>query len=557
MLATLSVKNYAIIDNITIDFKSGMTVLTGETGAGKSLIIDAISLLLGERASSEMVRYGEDKAVIEGVFYYQNEFIDHLLGEYGIEKLDDDMLIIKREILSTGKSVSRINGNIVTLNQILEISNRLADIHTQLDTKKLFDNKNYLSFIDDFESINLIQEYKTSNRVYRGAFKEYNDLIVSKNKDIEQTEYLKFQIQELEKANLRVDEEEEIEQEVKFLNNFEIIHNYMTESVEILNENNIVNNLYSVKGALEKLAKIDQKYTNYVKIVEDSYYQLDDLSTTVSYDLNTLEFDSNRLDELNGRLAFLSELKRKHRKSIVDLISYLEELKTKVNIIDNYDEIIKDKYDEVIKLYHIVKNQATELSNHRRNLAKILETKVKENLIDLQLPKTWFEIRFNQVLLNNPLQSNYFLNDGIDTVNFYISLNVGEPLKELSKTASGGEMSRIMLALKTILSKNYGLSTMIFDEIDSGVSGNVAYSIANKLHHISDTTQVLCITHLPQVAAVSDQHIKISKISVDGRTITQVAELDYEAKVYEIASMISNDAISESSLTLAKELMQK
>lgn len=556
MLATLSVKNYAIIDNITIDFKTGMTVLTGETGAGKSLIIDAISLLLGERASSEMVRYGEDKATIEGVFYYQSQAIEALLEEFGIEP-NDSTLIIKREIQASGKSVSRINGSIVTLNQVLEIASRLADIHTQLDTKKLFDHKNYLSFIDDYQSIALMEQYKVSLRAYRSMLREYHDLVNSKNKDIEQAEYIKFQIQELEKAELKETEEEELLQEIKFLNNFEAIHQHMHESVELLSEQNTVNQLYLAKVALEKLSKIDSKYETYARIVEDSYYQIDDLVTTLSYDLNSLEFDPARLDDLNGRLAFLSDLKRKHKKSIVELLSYVEELKAKVHVIDHYDEVIEDKKTEVLRLYQETKGIAVELSNHRKKLAKELEARIKENLIDLQLPKTQFEIRFAQVSFQNPMDSSIFLSNGIDAINFYISLNIGEPLKELSKTASGGEMSRIMLALKTILSKNYGLSTMIFDEIDSGVSGNVAYSIANKLYEISNTTQVLCITHLPQVAAVSDQHIKISKVFVDGRTITKVLELSTEEKVLEIASMISNDAISETSIALAKELILK
>jgi DNA repair protein RecN (Recombination protein N) len=556
VLATLSVKNYAIIDNITIDFRTGMTVLTGETGAGKSLIIDAISLLLGERASSEIVRFGEDKAIIEGVFYYQNQAIDDLLDEFGLEH-NENMLIIKREILATGKSVSRINGSIVTLNQILEISNRLADIHTQLDTKKLFDHKNYLSFIDNDDSMKLIESYKQALRSYRVHLREYHDLVNSKNKDIEQAEYIKFQIQELEKADLKQSEEEELLQEVKFLNNYESIHQHMSESVELLSEQNTINQLYLVKVSLEKLAKLNSKYETYARIVEDSYYQIDDLATTLSYDLNGLEFDPARLDEINGRLAFLSDLKRKHKRSIPELFQYIEELRSKVHVIDHYDEVIEDKKNEVMRCYQETRSIAVELSNHRKKLAKELETKIKDNLIDLQLPKTQFEIRFQPVTFVGPLDSSIFLSNGIDSINFYISLNIGEPLKELSKTASGGEMSRIMLALKTILSKNYGLSTMIFDEIDAGVSGNIAYSIANKLYEISQNTQVLCITHLPQVAAVSDQHIKISKVLSDGRTITKVAELSTDEKILEIASMISNDAVSNTSIALARELIKK
>jgi len=557
MLSTLSVRNFAIINNISIDFKHGLTVLTGETGAGKSLIIDAISLLLGERASSDMVRHGEDKAVIEGVFYHQSKAIDELLSEYGIDALDGNMLMIKREIQASGKSVSRINGSLVTLNQLLEVAGRLADIHTQLDTKKLFDSKNYLTFIDDGQSQEKITEYKLLHRNYRQTLKDYNDLVASKNKDVEQTEYLKFQIQELDKASLRSGEVEELESELKFLNNFETIHNHMTEAVSNFQENNLIHQLYQLKSALEKLSRIDPKYSNYVRIAEDSYYQLDDLSSTIAYDLNSLEFDSTRLEQINARMAFLSDLKRKHRKTVDEMIRHLEELKHKVSIIENYDDVIEEKHKDVLRSYHDLKNASIELSEHRKKLAKVLEEKIKTNLIDLQLPKTQFEIRFSTPLLNNPLQSGVFLNDGVDSVSFFISLNIGEPLKELSKTASGGEMSRFMLALKTIFSRNYGLSTMIFDEIDAGVSGNVAFSIANKLKDIAETTQVLCITHLPQVAGMADYHLKISKRSEAGRTEAFVNELSYEEKVMEIAAMISNDQVTTSSVALSKELIQQ
>ena len=549
MLVTLNVKNFAIIDNISIDFDSGLTVLTGETGAGKSLIIDAISLLFGERASNELIRHGEQKAVIEGIFSNYDSKIIEYLNEYSIEYDENEFLVIKRELYQSGKSICKINNETVTLNQLKQISEYIGDIHSQLETFGLINPKNYLSFLRDNTIDELIIKYNDELKQYKKYKKELDELELKINENSLKEDYLKYQLNELENADISVEEETELNNELKILSNSEKMKSLISVIKDILCNSSLLNDLYESISALDKLSIYNEKFLSLKKIVEESYYNLEDVSNDKILSSSLYDFDEKRFNEINDRLGLYSDLKRKYKKNIGELIEYKNSLKDSLDSIGNF-EYIKDQLNKNISLsYNNTLFYANEIRKNRKNNAIIIENTIKSHLIDLQLNNARFEILFNEI------NEFTFNKDGIDTVDFMVSFNKGEPLKSLSKVASGGELSRFMLALKTILGDKLPMQTKIFDEIDSGVSGNIAYSIAKKLKDIAKNSQVLCITHLPQVASIANNHLKISKHIDDNRTYTKISLLSKEDRVKEIASMISNDNVTEASIKYAEELL--
>ena len=551
MLISLTVKNFAIIDNIQIDFRDGMTVLTGETGAGKSLIIDAIGLLFGKRASNDMIRFGEDKALIEGVFSIYNDDLKNQLNELAIDFNEEDNLIIKRELHNSGKSICRINNVVVTLSQLVEIADNIGDIHSQIDTFGLINPKNYLKFLTNDKIESEIIDYHIALKSYNDNLKEYQNLIDKDRANKEKEEFLRFQLNEYELAKITNDEETELKQELSYLENFENVTESINEINAIYRDENVLDNIYRSIEILEKLEKFDSKYTILKNTINDVYYSLEEVINHEHLKLSNFDFDENRLEEVNNRLAVYSDLRRKYKMSIPEIITYFENIKNDLLFIENSEVYIKELKDKVDKSYIKVLSIAKNIRKERINISNYLITETKKHLGDLQFKNIAFEIVFNEIDENNIV----FKKDGIDEIDFLISFNKGEPTKSLSKTASGGELSRFMLALKTVLGSNMILQTKIFDEIDNGVSGSVAYSIAEKIKYISKTSQVLCITHLPQVASISDHHLKISKMTENGRTFTEIHELNRDEKVFEIASMISKGNPTQASINLAKELI--
>lgn len=552
MLVTLNVKNFAIIDNIQIDFSDGLTVLTGETGAGKSLIIDAIALLFGERASSELVRHGEQKATIEGLFSNYDEKIINLLNEFNLEYDENEFLIIKRELYQNGKSLCKINNQSVSLNQLKQISEYIGDIHSQLETFGLINPKNYLSFLKN-DLIDLkLNEYNSELKLYKKIFNQLQSL----NKNIEENslkeDYLRFQLKELEKANLDIDEVNNLQKELKVLSDSEKVKNLITSIKETYNNSDLLEKIYESISVFDKLSSYDEKFVNMKNIVEEAYYNLEAVSTDKIFNSSIFDFNEDRYNEINDRLGLYSDLKRKYKKSVEELIEYRDSIKSDLDNILNYDNLKEELTIELNKAYNNVLHLALDIRKYRQEIANDLCNNIKSHLLDLQLNNAKFEIVFNEI----DEKSIIFNNDGIDVIDFYVSFNKGEPLKPLSKTASGGELSRFMLALKTILGDSLPMQTKIFDEIDTGVSGSIAYSIGKKLESISKTSQVLCITHLPQVASIAKNHYKISKEIIDNRTFTKIVLLNFEQRIHEIASMLSNGNISENSLKYAEELLK-
>ena len=553
MLSSLMVKNFAIIDNINIDFSNGFTAITGETGAGKSLLIDAIGLLLGDRASTSMIRNGESKAVIEGIFTDLSNNTIALLREYDF--YEDDILIIKKEIHNSGKTITRINGYAVSVTQLEKIANTLADIHTQNDTKKLFEPKNYLDFIDNKESLEILKEYQNERNSYLQAYKKYKNILDDIENYQKDKDYLEFQYETLVNANLKEDELINLEEEYDLMNNYDLIFKNLQIIKNIFEDNNITSSLYSICNNLEKISKFDKKYQNILELIKNSYYELNDSESEITQSLNKLEFDENYFREVVERINFLKDLQYKYKKNIKELIEYRDELNEKLNLLVDDKVLIEDSYNQVKQLYDKTLSLANKLSETRKINATNLVSDIKQSLKDLMLEKIDIEITFTNKNLVK-LDLNSFPKQGIDDINILISFNPGEKMKDLSKVASGGEMSRVMLAIKTHLMKNLGLSTMIFDEIDSGISGDVAYQVAKKLLEISKHTQVFSITHLPIVASLADNHIFISKKIENDRTLTEVTQLNDENRIKAIAKMISPNDESGINLELAVNMLK-
>ncbi len=556
MLQSLMVKNFAIIDNISLEFKEGFTSITGETGAGKSLLIDAIGLLLGDRSSSTMIRMGEQKAIIEGVFHNIGSKAKELLEEYGLLDDDDnDLLIIKKEININGKSIVRMNGSVVNLNQLESVAIVLADIHTQNDTKKLFESESYLSFIDNNESVMILKEYQECRSKYLDELKKYEE--ISKNIDEYQKEYdyYQYQYEVLSNANLKKDELENLEIELNSLVNFELIYKNLALINQKFIDNNINDIIYEISEILAKTANMDSKYKNDCEIIKNAYYDLNDLQISLNHTFKNLDFDENRYNQVLERINFLKDLIHKYRKSIPELICYVDELKNKLELIGDQDYIINNAKNKLVIAYNDMYEKAVHLTKIRKNNAQLLTINIKSALSDLMLSKVRLEIVFKNVFSKDCFDYKPFTKNGQDIIDIMISFNPGESLKPLSKVASGGEMSRVMLAIKTHLLSNLHLATMIFDEIDSGVSGDVAYEVGKKMKEISQNTQVLAITHLPIVAALADQQFYISKSVDNGITKTKVTELTLEERIEVLAKLISPNDITGKSKELAKSML--
>ena len=547
MLNSILVKNFAIIDNIQIDFKKNMTVLTGETGAGKSLIIDAIGLLFGDRASSDLVRRNEAKATVEGVFDNLSD-TDEFLKENEIEK--DEFLVIRRDIYENGKSICKINGESVSLNQIAELGQLLGSIHTQFDNEKLTNPKNYFDFIDTLEIKERLISYQNLLKEFNNLNRKYQTLLKDETENNQKLDFLKYQQVELKKANLSIKEEEELKARYNILNNYEKISSNINSFIELYDDNDTLDKIYESISLIEKISEYDNSYLSLKESLVDSYYNLNDVIETIKNNFKKSDVDLGELEEINERLGVYSNLKRKYKLSTSEIIDLYESLNEKIDSIENFDQIKKDLEKELFKVKDDLLKASREISDLRRRQAKEIEEEIKNNLIDLQLANTILEINIKS-------NEERFLKNGIDEVEILITFNKGEDLKPLHKVASGGELSRFMLALKAITSKKFINKTLIFDEIDSGVSGSVAYSIAQKIASISEYAQVLCVTHLVQVAAIANHQLYISKSVEAGRTVTLIKELTEEERILEISKMASFGDATQTSIDFAKELLRK
>lgn len=554
MLERLIVSNFAIIENIDISFKDGLTVLTGETGAGKSLIIDSLSLLLGERAQVEMIRTGFDKAEIIGYFDMNNIHLKALLESMGVPTLDSKIKV--QRIISPSKSTIKVNDVVITLGDLKRISKYLADIHMQFDMQKILNPENYLEIVDGFK-YDLIKEYQTKYLNELSKFKEkrneYNDLL-KKIKDIEEKKDIyEYHLKELNDYDLSLDEEEKIDNKIDLLKNFDKIYNILEETNSLIHED-FLDKLYDVKSLTDKLSSYQKEYTSTTEKLNDYYYEIENIFDDLKKDFERLDYDPVELTNLESRKNDLDNLKKKYKMDIAELINYRDSLIDLLKPGDDYNDLLEEIKRDLETLYNNTYKAGLDLSKIRESIALSIEKELEKNMSDLSL-KARFKVSLYRDEKEKDLSGSIFKDTGIDYIDFLIETNVGEGLKPLSKTVSGGEASRIMLALKALFIKSQKISTVIFDEIDTGISGEIAGKVANKIYEISLSTQVISITHLPQVASLSKNHLKISKSIKGNRTYTNVKELSLDEKIYEIAQMISGDKVTDSQLQYAREMV--
>ena len=552
MLQTLSIKQFAIIDELEIHFSDGLTVLSGETGSGKSIIIDAIGQLIGMRASSDFVRHGEKKAIIEGIFDIDNskEAIS-VLNELDID-IDEDFLLVKREIFSSGKSICRINNQIVTLQDLRKVMQELLDIHGQHETQTLLKQKYHLKLLDDYaenQYSSVKEQYETTFNEYKEKKKELEELQSADQALLQRLDLMKFQFEELQEASLKEGEITQLESDIKRIQNSEKLSLALNNAhVTLTDEHAITDRLYELSNHLQTIDDIiPGRFKKLKEDIDQFYYTLEDAKHELYDEMSNTEFDEQLLNELESRMNLLNNLKRKYGKNIDELITYQSKLESEIAKIENYEESTSQLKEEIDLLYEKVIQYGQSLSKERRIVARTLRDHIVAEIQNLQMKDANFEISFQ------PLETPTI--EGIEFVEFLISPNKGEPLKSLNKIASGGELSRIMLALKSIFVESRGQTAILFDEVDSGVSGQAAQKMAEKMRDIAKYIQVICISHLPQVASMSDHHLLISKMSKNDRTTTQVNELKKEDKIDEIARMISGASVTELTRENAREMI--
>jgi len=563
LLVELSIKNFAIIEELTLSFSSGLTVLTGETGAGKSIIIDAINLLAGGRGSSEFVRHGESKAELEGMFFIHDD--DHPIYEKA-EQLGIDVcegaIILRRDISQNGKSICRINGKMVTIGVLREVGQTLIDVHGQHEHQELMDFHFHLPLLDQFGADEIKYAHEQYEKVYEEYCtiqKQYSRLNQNERETVHRLDFLTFQYNEIQKANLKLNEDEELAEEKKKITNFEKIYEGLHMAYQALRgDQKTLDWLSIAMNQMDDVSELDANAKELADTISNSYYLLEETSLSIRNAYEMLEFDTERLNIIENRLNELNSLKRKYGKTIEEILIYYNDIEKEIETLQNRETHLAkmEKQLEALKADLLV--EAIKLSEVRQKYAQLLTKDILQELQELYMEKTKFEVVFHKKpTLAGELIQKDIAKDGMDEVEFYISTNPGEPLKPLAKTASGGELSRIMLALKNIFSKHSGITSIIFDEVDTGVSGRVAQAIAEKIHKVSIDSQVLCISHLPQVAAMSDTHLYIEKETKDGRTKTSVQPLLFEEKVKEIARMISGVEITDVTKKHAEELLKQ
>ena len=556
MLIKLKVQNFAIIEDIEIDFKDGLTVLTGETGAGKSLIIDCIGLLLGERAASEMIRQGEEKAIVQGVFDNNTPLLRAALEKAGVPE-KDGLIEIKRTISST-KNVVKINDTTITLNELKYIMSLIADIHQQFDMVKLFNNENYLAMVDGFNS-RLVNQYLDKYLVSFSALKEqassYNALVKRIDEFNRNQEEYEYAYSEIKALGLKENEEEEINSEISLLENYDKIYSLLMESKELM-DGDALNNIYTIKENVSKLSEYQNEYQDYIERLNNAYYELEDMFEEIKKKADYLNYDPEHLDALIERSHAINALKKKYNKTFDELRAYEDELNALLKYKEDYSILLEEEKDKLQAAYDEAYTRAMDLHKVREDIGLSITKDLEKTLNELAL-----SCRFNVAVIGKEkdadLDISIFNETGIDTIEFFIETNIGEGLKPLAKVVSGGELSRIMLAIKLLYVKAQKIGTIIFDEIDTGISGDVASKVAKKIKELSYGHQVITITHLPQVASLSDHHIRIAKKVSNNRTYTTIKELSLDEKIYEIASLISSGKVTDKQLEYAKEMVME
>ena len=551
MLLEISIKNFAIIEAISLNFEKGMTVLTGETGAGKSIIIDAMNMMLGARATTDVIRHGAPKAEIEGLFSIENsQALQEIFDEQGLELGDE--IIIRREILQNGRSVSRVNGQMVNLSVLRAIGQHLVDIHGQHDQEELMRPQLHIQMLDEFgdtDFLELKQSYQTNFEAYRQMRKQLLEIKKNQEEHKARIEMLEFQMAEIESAALQPGEDLKLNQERDKLLNHKNIADTLTNAYTML-DNEEFSSLANVRSAMndmESLEEYDAEYREISTSLSESYYVLEDVTKRLDDIIEDLDFDGNCLMQIESRLDLIHAITRKYGGNVDDVLLYFAKITEEYNLLTGNNLSSEDMEAELKQLEVSLVDLASKLASARHNLAQQLEIEIQQELKDLYMDKARFQVQFTK---------GKFSREGNESVEFYISTNPGEDFKPLVKVASGGELSRLMLAIKSAFSRKEGKTSIVFDEVDTGVSGRVAQAIAQKIHKIGHHGQVLAISHLPQVIAIADYQFFIEKISNEHSTVSTVRLLTVEERVEEVAKMLAGENVTEAALSQARELLQ-
>ncbi|EAF4181357.1 DNA repair protein RecN [Listeria monocytogenes] len=555
MLQEMTIKNFAIIESLSLTFQEGMTVLTGETGAGKSIIIDALGLLVGGRGSADFIRHGEERLELQGLFALAEDNLAcrNALIENGIDA-SDDMVVLERSLFRSGKNSCRINGKLVTTVLLRQIGSKLIDIHSQHEHQELMNEEFHLSLLDRFASDKIkpaLTKYQTNFKEYQTIEKEWQNWTKNERELAQRLDMLRFQQQEIENADLQAGEEDRLLEQKNILANFEKLNeNLQGAYAAIQGEPGGLEFVGEAMRQMETAASIHTDYKAVSEAISSSYYMLEDSMSQIRQSLDQLEFQPEELNQIESRLNDLNQLKRKYGKTIEDIIQYEQEISSEMEKLTDSESHVGHLETKLATLKTELTKQAATLTDIRKKAAVTLEKQIKQELNQLYMEKAIFSVRFEA----NKMELTEL---GQDSVVFYMSTNPGEPLKPLAKIASGGELSRMMLALKTIFSRHQGITSIIFDEVDTGVSGRVGQAIAEKIYAVSVGSQVLCISHLPQVAAMANHHYYITKKVQNKRTTTSVTVLKGAEKVEEISRMIAGIEVTELTKQHAKEMIEQ
>lgn len=547
MLSLLHIENIAVIEQADISFDKGFNVLTGETGAGKSIVIDAISAILGQRAYRDMIRTGTSKASVRAVFTKVPNF--PWFEENGVEY--DGETVIQRDIFLDGKNVCRVNGTLVTVAILHKLGIQLINIHGQHDSASLFDEENHLRFLDAFaDNGGLLADYREKFAAVSELRRQIDRMTMDEGEKLRRMETLKYQIAEIEKADLKSGEDEVLEQRRKLLQNSEKLSQGLEEASEALlggdDSDGAAALLAQAAYALSRIARYSDDYTGFQERLTDLKYQVQDIADEVRDSLDELSYSADELETIEARLDIIHRLRRKYGADCDEILAYLEKAQKELDEIEFADDRVEQLKKKLAKQEKQAWDAALALRKNRQEQGAVMAEKILSELSQLDMPRVQFQCRFRETELTS---------EGADAVAFYLSANAGEDLKPLSKVASGGELARIMLSMKNVLAEKDAVDTLIFDEVDTGVSGRAAQRIAEKLKSLAKHKQVLCVTHLPQLAALADTHMLIAKSEHDGRTYTTVTPLDRKGRAMELARIIGGAHITETTLKSAEEML--
>ncbi|WP_394274125.1 DNA repair protein RecN [Peptoniphilus lacydonensis] len=551
MLLELNIENFAIIENMKIEFESGLNVLTGETGSGKSIIIDSLGLVLGQRVNKDVIKKGKDRAFIEAVFSSYDEETKEFLKEYGIET--GDLIIISKEIKEKGPSITRINNRTVTSQILSKIPTHLIDIFAQHESTALMNNKNQMNLIDDFSGRDhkiLILKLKEIVSNINDLKKEYEEKsMLEKNKDRE-IDLLEYQINEIEDAGLSDYDDEELYDDFNILNNMTDTIIKLSESKSLINEgyenNSVEDILDKIIANIVDVTKYNKDLKETEEDLEDIRFRLSDIASDLDRYINSSEVDEEKLVYLKERIDLVNNLKLKYGNNVSKINSFYEDISNRLSFLKNYEDNLNKLSEKIKSLEEEALTIARKISKNRKATAKILEKRVEDEINNLNIRDAKFKIEINEKSLSA---------NGVDSIEFLIAPNLGQDLMPLAKVASGGEMSRIMLGFKSIIAEKDNIPTLVFDEIDTGISGKTAQIVGNKIKELAKDRQVIVISHLPQIVALADTHFAIKKDFVNNSTISTIDKLSYDKRVEEVARLIGGMNLSEVAIETAKEMI--